>query len=138
MVKLYKPQRMGNWESVLAYSGEEEDPENDADSTIEVSSDSTLVVSPDNPCMTCHRDAHRRVSGDVSVVVAPGPPSGGVALSQSLTQPDRITGSVGATAFLGIVGSITIDNRAGTSAMPTIVVAEPDNTRVDSTSSGGN
>ena len=135
MVKLHKPRQMGNWENVLAYSGEDEDPD---ELTNAESASDTLRVSPDNECLSCHSDAHRRVSGDVSVVVAPGPPSGGVALSQSLTQPDRVTGSVGVTAFLGIVGSITIDNRAGTPAMPTIVVTEPDNTRVDSTSSGGN
>lgn len=135
MVKLYKPRQMGNWENVLAYSGEEEDPD---ELTNAENAPDTLRVSPDNVCISCHRDAHQRLSGDVSVVVSPGPPSGGVALSQSLTQPDRMTASVGASAFLGVVASITIDERAGTPAMPTIVVAEPDNTRVDSTSSGGN
>ena len=56
MVKLYKPQRMGNWESVIAYSGEEEDPNPNAlavsDST---STDSTGVVVTDRGVETTVR-----------------------------------------------------------------------------------
>ncbi len=39
--KLYKPQRMGNLESVIAYSGEEEDPDAQADAEKAVNADST-------------------------------------------------------------------------------------------------
>lgn len=138
MVKLYKPRRMGNWENVLAYSGEEEDPANDADSTM-VSSDSTLVVSPDNPCMTCHRDAHQSRTSEFRVSIGPAV---GIGASTSTDLSDesgqRTTSTVGVEALIGISYSITHDRRAGTPAMPTIVVAEPDNTRVDTTSSGGN
>ena len=46
IVKLHKPQRMGNWESVIAYAGEEEDPNANAladpDST---ATDSTGVTT---------------------------------------------------------------------------------------------
>lgn len=138
MVKLYKPRQIGNWKNVLAYSGEEEDPANDSDSTT-VSSDSTLVVSRNNPCMTCHSDAHQSRTSEFRFSIGPRV---GIGASTSTDLSDqsgqRTTSTIGVEALLGISYSTTQDRRAGTPAMPTIIVAEPDNTRVDSTSSGGN
>ena len=72
MVKLYKPQRMGNWESVIAYSSEEEDPDELANAEDAANaSDSTLVVSPNNLCMTCHQDAHQSRRTEVRVSIGP-------------------------------------------------------------------
>ena len=45
IVKLHKPQRMGNWESVIAYSSEEEDPDALADAEAAANADSTSTDS---------------------------------------------------------------------------------------------
>ena len=132
MVKLYKPRRIGNWENVLAYSGEEEDSDELSDDAN--ASDSTLVVSPNNPCLTCHLDAHQSRTSEFRFSI--GPRVGiGASTSTDLSREagHRTTSTVGVEALIGISYSITHDRRAGTPAMPTIVVAEPDNTRVDST-----
>ena len=135
MVKLHKPRQMGNWENVLAYSGEEENPDELADDAN--ASDSTLVVSPNNPCMTCHQDAHQSLRSDFQLRVTPTGRTGPVIAV--LTDGDQVTVQAGGeVAGIGILSSLTFDSRAGTPEMPTIVVAEPDNTRVGSTSSGGN
>ncbi len=133
MVKLHKPQRMGNWESVIAYSSEEdeENPDELADSEAAGNAPDTIRVSPDNVCVSCHRDAHQSRRTEVRVSI--GPQVGiGASTSTDLSgqSGQRTTSTVGVEALLGISYSITHDRRAGTPAMPTIIVAEPDNTRV--------
>ena len=43
IVKLHKPQRIGNWESVIAYSSEEENPDELADAEAAANADSTSI-----------------------------------------------------------------------------------------------
>ena len=65
IVKLHKPQRMGSLENVLAYSGEEEDPDPNAlavpDST---STDSTAVITSSG-VQTTERGVSQTLTGDL-------------------------------------------------------------------------
>ena len=139
MVKLHKPQRMGNRKSVIAYHDvpeiEVDDDADDASDSDSLSSGrDTLFVSKNNGCIPCHRDAHQRFKKGVSVSIGPHVGVGASTSTDLSSQMGRrTTSTIGVSALLGISVSVTQDRRAGTPAMPTIVVAEPDNTRV-----GGN
>ena len=88
IVKLHKPQRMGNWESVIAYSGEE-DEQAQADST---ATDSTGVQITDRGISTTSQDSTGRITFSINSPIwfqdAPGPDSTDVdSLMISLTGP---------------------------------------------------
>ena len=78
IVKLHKPQRMGSLENVLAYSGEEEDPNAPAvpDST---STDSTGVQITERGISTTSQDSTGRITFSINSPIwvedAPGPDS---------------------------------------------------------------
>jgi hypothetical protein len=113
MLNLYKPQRTNNTKCINAYAGE-------ADAA-------TLEVSPDTACLSCHDPAktHQRWSSDVQVVAGPSIGFGAnVATSISDSTNQKATVSVSGQAGIGISISVTEDARAGTDAMPTIVVTD--------------
>lgn len=62
IVKLHKPQRMGNWESVIAYAGEE-DEQAQADST---AADSTGVQITDRGLSTTSQDSTGRITFSIN------------------------------------------------------------------------
>ena len=135
MVKLHKPQRMGNRESVVAYheAPEVDVPEievdDDADDADDASGRDSIFVRENNVCMRCHRDAHQPHRGSVQFRATATGRIGPVV--SVLTDGNRVSVQTGFEVVgIGVLGSLTFDRRAGTSAMPTIVMAEPDNTRV--------
>ena len=138
MVKLHKPQRMGNRKSVIAYQEatevdvpeiEVDDDADNADNADDASGRDTLFVTKNNGCMRCHRDAHQPHRSSTQFRATATGRTGPVI--SVLTDGNQVSVQTGFEVFgIGVLGSLTFDRRAGTSAMPTIIVAEPDNTRV--------